>query len=67
MSTEKKKLHNLKEVESYVLFGRHSKDLSPGHSLSDYSRQLRRGKEGARIYRSVCNKDQVTGTSKDYY
>lgn len=66
MSTGKKK-HNLK-VENDVLFGRHSKDFSPGHSISDYSkRQLHRGKGGARIYRSVCNKDQVIGTSKDYY
>ena len=27
---------------------------------------LRRGKWGARIHRSFCNKDQVVGTSKDY-
>ena len=30
----KKKMHNLK-VENYVLFSRHTEDLSPGDRLSD--------------------------------
>ena len=34
----KKKLHNLK-TDSYVLFSRLSKDLSPGDTLSDCSKE----------------------------
>ena len=65
--TEKKKLHNLK-VENYVLFGGLAEDLSPGDSLSDSSEGLlQRGKVGVKIYRGFCNKNQVVGTSKDYY
>ena len=57
LSTEKK--HNLK-VENYVLFSKQSEDISPGHSLSDHSDRLpEKGQEGARIYRSVYNKDQI--------
>ena len=63
--TEKKR-HNLK-VENYVLFGGLPEDLSTGDSLSDTSeRLLQRDKEGARIYRSFCNKTQVVGTSNNY-
>ena len=41
--------------------------LSPGHSLPDNFKELfQRGKGGARIYRSFCNKDQVIRPSKDY-
>ena len=37
--------------------------LSPEHGISDNSeRQFRKGKWGAKIYRSFCNKDQVDGT-----
>ena len=44
-----------------------TEDLSPGGSLSDSSEGLlQRGREGARVYRSFCNKEQVVGTSKDY-
>ena len=40
---------------------------SLGGGLSDCSeRLLWRGKGGARVYRSFCDKDQVAGTSKDY-
>ena len=61
-----KKIHNLK-VENYVLFGGLPEDLSTGDSLSDTSeRLLQRDKEGARIYRSFCNKTQVVGTSNNY-
>ena len=57
LSTEKK--HNLK-VENYVLFSEQSEDISPGHSISDHSdRMLQRGQGGARIYRTVYNKDQI--------
>ena len=42
-----------------------TEDLSPGGSLSDRSEGLpHRGKGGARIQRSFCNKDQVVGTSE---
>ena len=58
LSTEKK-THNLK-VENYVLFGGLSEVLSPRCSLSNSSEGLPlRGKRGARIYRSFCNKNQV--------
>ena len=40
---------------------------SLGGGLSDCSdRLLWRGKAGARVYRSFCDKDQVAGISKDY-
>ena len=59
-------MHSLK-AENYILFGRFSEDLSPEDGLSDRSEGvLRRGKEGDRIYRSFCNKNQVVRTSKDY-
>ena len=49
-----KKVCNLK-VENYVLFSGHTEDLSLGDSLSSSSEGLfRRGKGGARIYRSFC-------------
>ena len=61
------KLHNLK-VENYVLFGKHTEDFSPGDSLSNSPKILfSRGKEGARIYRKFCKKDQVVGKLKYYY
>ena len=45
-----------------------AKDLSPEDSRSDNSEGLfPRGKGGAKIYRSVCNKKQVFRTSKDCY
>ena len=47
MLTEKKKKHNLK-VESYVLFGGQTEDLSLEDSISDSSEEV---KGGARIYR----------------
>ena len=57
MSTEKK-MHNLK-VENYILFGELSEDFS--------EELLQGGKEGARIHRGFCNRDQVlVGTSIDY-
>ena len=44
-----------------------TEDLSPGHSISDCSEgPLQRGKGGARIYKSFCNKIQVVRTSKCY-
>ena len=47
-----KKMHNLK-VENYVLFGRLTKDWSPGDSPSDGSEgPLQRGKGEARIYKN---------------
>ena len=54
----KKKKHNLK-VENYVLFDGQNWELKPtGCSLSDSSEGLlQRGKGGARIFRSFCNKD----------
>ena len=61
-----KKMPNL-EVEDYVLLGRHTEELSSGDSLSESSEGLFwRGKGGTRIYRSLGNKNQVAGTSKDY-
>ena len=37
--------------------------LSPAHGISDNSeRQFRKGKWGAKIYRSFCNKNQIDGT-----
>ena len=55
-------MHNLK-IENYVLFSRHTEDLSPRDSLSDSSEELfLRGKGRARIYRSFCkNKQQTDG------
>ena len=51
-------MHNLK-VENYILFGELSEDFS--------EELLQRGKEGARIHRGFCNRDQVlVGTSIDY-
>ena len=44
-----------------------TEDLSPEEHLSDSSEGLfSRGEEGARIYRSFCNKAQVVGTLQDY-
>ena len=41
---------------------------SLGGSISNNSERLFKEARGeARIYRSFCNKDQVVGTSKDYY
>ena len=41
-------------------------DLSLGCSLSGGSEEHpQRSKEGARIYRSFCNKDQIIRTQKD--
>jgi len=55
LSTEK--MHN-PEVENYILFGGLSEDFS--------EELLHRGKEGARIHRGFCNRDQVlVGTSTD--
>ena len=64
MKTKKK--HNLKG-ESYVLFGGLSEDSSQEDSLSDSSEGLfQKGRGGARVHRSFCNKNQIVGTSKDY-
>ena len=42
-------------------------DLDSEDSLSDSSEGLFwRGKGGARIYMSFCNKNQIVRTSKDY-
>ena len=47
--------------ENYVLFGGLPEDLSLGYSLSDSSEGLlRRGKGGARIYRSFCKNNKKT-------
>lgn len=44
-------------VENYILYGRHTEDLSPEHSLSDSSEGLlQRDKGGARIHRDSCKK-----------
>ena len=60
-------MHNLK-VEKYILFLDLTEDYNPGGSLSECSEELfPRGKGGAKIYRSVCNKNQVFRTSKDCY
>ena len=59
-------MHDLK-AENYVLFGGHIEDSSPVDTLSNHSEGLlQRGKGGASIYRSFCNKNQVVGTSKYY-
>ena len=61
---KKKKMHNLK-VENYVLFGRMTKDQSPGDSLSDRSEGLFQRENGeARRYRSFCNKKPGSGNIK---
>ena len=45
-----------------------TEDLNLRHGLSDNSEGLlRRGKAGARMHRRFHHKDQVVGTSKDYY
>ena len=46
-----------------------TEDLNLGHSMSDNSERLLGGgkRGGARIDRSFCNKDQVVGTSNDYW
>ena len=42
-----------------------TEDLSPGRNVFDNSKGLLwRGKGGARIYRSSCNKDHVVETSR---
>ena len=62
----KKKKHNLK-VENCVLFGGQNGEFKPRTQTLICSKgPLWRGKGGASIYRSFCNKDQVVGTSKDY-
>ena len=70
MSTEQQQQqqkHNLRD-ENYVLFSGLAEDLCSGGSFSDSpGGLLRRGKEGARIYRSFHNKDHVVGTSTDYH
>ena len=59
-------MHNLK-FENYVLFAELAEDLSLGDSLSESSEgQFWRGKGGARIHMSFCNKNLVVRTSKDY-
>ena len=59
-----KKMRNEK-VENYALFGGLAEDLSPGDSLSDSSEGLfRRGKGGARIYRSFCKKTKTNRLTK---
>ena len=61
-----KKMHNLK-AENYILLCGHSEDFKPRNSLSDSSEEvLWRNEGGIRIYRNVCNKDQVVRTSEDY-
>ena len=53
-----KKVHYLK-VENYVSLGRISEDLNPEGSLSDRSEGvLQRGKGGAKMHRSFCNKNR---------
>ena len=55
----KKMMHNLK-IKNYVLFGRHTEDLSPKDRFSENSEGLLwRGKGGARIYRSFCKKTKT--------
>ena len=58
-------------VENYILYSRHTEDLSPEDSLSDSSEGLfQRDKGGAKIHRSSCKekkKTEVVGTSKDFY
>lgn len=45
-----------------------TEDLSVGHSPSESSeRLLQRGEGGTRLYKNFCNKEQVVGTSKDYW
>ena len=69
MSTEQQQQqqkHNLRG-ENYVLFSGLAEDLCSGGSFSDSpGGLLRRGKEGARIYRGFCNKGQVVKRSKHY-
>ena len=63
----RKKMHDLK-VENYVLFSIQTQGLSLGDSLSESAKgPLRRRKEGARICRNFCNKNQVVRTSEDYH
>lgn len=63
----KKKKYNLK-VKNYVFLGRLSEYFKPRSNLSDSSKRLLQGgKEETRIYRCSCNKDQLVGTSEDYY
>lgn len=62
MLTGKKKKHNL-DILFYSLDN--TEGLSPEHSISDNSESLlRRGKKGACICRSFCDKDRVVRTSK---
>ena len=60
-----KKIHNVK-VENYVLSSRCTGVLSSGDTASQLWGTVLRGKEGTRIYWSLCNKSQVVQTSKDY-
>ena len=44
-----------------------NEELSLEHSVLDSSEGLlQRGKRGASVYRSFCNKDQIVGTWEDY-
>ena len=63
-------MHNLK-VKNYVLFGRHTEDLSPGDRLSvlmDCSEEVREepGYTGVLVNKQRNKENQVIGTSKDY-
>lgn len=58
-------LHTVNRKSTMFYSTNKTEDLSPGYHLSDSSDRLPwRGKEVARIYRSVCNKDQVVRASK---
>ena len=59
-------MHNLK-VENSVLFGGQNWGLKPGTPPLSSERLLQRGKGGARLCKSFYNKEQVVGTSKDYW
>ena len=61
------KTHRLKG-ESYVLFGRLSEDLSPGHGISDNAEKTVPKRQGGKpgYIEVFATKDQVVGTSKDY-
>ena len=69
MSTEQQQQQkHIISGENYVLFNGLAEDLCSGGSFSDSPEGLlRRGKEGARIYRNFHNKDHVVGTSTDYH
>ena len=54
------------KVESYVLFGQHSEVFELGRLefLGCSKGLLQEGKQGSKIYRSFCNKDQVAEALK---